>query len=168
MTNIEFNNLVYTASKSLKYPALKFTRNNTEDANDLIQDTMVKALNNKAKFQQGTNIKAWLYIIMKNTFISKYHSDKKQTLTDPIEEAHVFASEATTDYNKGTSNIALEEIYGAINKLDKIFKDPFMMHFSGYKYEEIAEKLNIPMGTVKNRIHVARQTLMTNLKDFKI
>ena len=168
MTTIEFNNLVYTASKSLKYPALKFTHNQA-DANDLIQDTVHKALKNKTKFKKGTNIKAWLYIIMKNTFISNYHKvEKRNNLIDPIDDEHSLNVPSTITHNDGTTNVAMDEIYKAINALDKSFREPFMMHFSGYKYEEIAEKLRIPMGTVKNRIHVARKTLMEALKDYKI
>jgi RNA polymerase sigma-70 factor (ECF subfamily) len=165
---MEFNNLVYTASKSLKYPALKFTHNQA-DANDLIQDTILKALKNKTKFKQGTNIKAWLYIIMKNTFISNYHKvEKRNSLVDPIDDDYQLTSPSTITQNEGSTNIAMDEINKAINSLDKTFREPFMMHFSGFKYEEIAEKLRIPMGTVKNRIHVARKTLMTSLKDYKI
>ena len=168
MTTIEFNNLVYTASKSLKYPALKFTHNQA-DANDLIQDTIHKALRNKTKFKKGTNIKAWLYIIMKNTFISNYHKvEKRNNLIDPIEDDFSLNVPSTITQNDGTTNVAMEEINKAIDALDKCFREPFMMHFSGYKYEEIAEKLRIPMGTVKNRIHVARKTLMEALKDYKI
>jgi RNA polymerase sigma factor (sigma-70 family) len=168
MTTIEFNNLVYTASKSLKYPALKFTHNQA-DANDLIQDTLVKALRNKNKFKKGTNIKAWLYIIMKNTFISNYHKvEKRNSLVDTIEDDFTLNVPSNITHNEGSSNVAMEEIHKAINNLDKSFKEPFMMHFSGFKYEEIAEKLRIPMGTVKNRIHVARKTLMEALKDYKI
>jgi RNA polymerase sigma factor (sigma-70 family) len=167
MTTTEFNHIVCTASKSLKYPALKLTHN-TEDANDLIQDTLVKAIRNKNKFKEGTNIKAWLYIIMKNTFISNYHKNQKRSnIVDPIEDEYTLVTPATIGYNDGASNVNTEEIYKAINNLDKCFREPFMMHFSGFKYEEIAEKLNIPMGTVKNRIHVARKTLMENLKDFQ-
>lgn len=168
MTTMEFNDLVYTASKSLKYPALKFTHNQA-DANDLIQDTILKALRNKNKFKKGTNIKAWLYIIMKNTFISNYHKiDKRNSLVDPIDDDYALTASSTITFNHGTSNIAMEEINKAINNLDKAFREPFMMHFSGYKYEEIAQKLRIPMGTVKNRIHVARKTLMSALKDYKL
>jgi RNA polymerase sigma factor (sigma-70 family) len=168
MTTIEFNSLVYTASKSLKYPALKFTHNQA-DANDLIQDTILKALKNKTKFKKGTNIKAWLYIIMKNTFISNYHKvEKRNNLIDPIDDDYTLNVPSTITHNEGSTNIAMEEINKAINGLDKSFREPFMMHFSGFKYEEIAEKLRIPMGTVKNRIHVARKSLMESLKDYKI
>jgi RNA polymerase sigma-70 factor (ECF subfamily) len=165
MNTLELENLIYAASKSLKYPALKFTRNN-DDANDLIQDTLLKALKNKASFQSGTNIKAWLYIIMKNTFISKYHKDKRSSAVDPIDNSYELVTPSTIDHNLGYSNLNIEEINSAISNLSETFREPFMMHFSGFKYEEIAEKLEIPMGTVKNRIHVARKTLMANLKAF--
>jgi RNA polymerase sigma factor (sigma-70 family) len=166
MTTLEFNELVFSASKSLKYPALKFTRNNSEDANDLIQDTLLKALRNEAKFKEGSNIKAWLFVIMRNTFISKYNNDKRNICVDSTEDEFMLTTTGAVDYNKGASNITINEIHKAINKLDNVYKEPFMMHFAGFKYDEIAEKLDIPMGTVKNRIHVARKTLMTELKDY--
>ncbi|WMJ73559.1 RNA polymerase sigma factor [Cytophagaceae bacterium ABcell3] len=167
MTAVEFNDMVYSASKSLKIPALKFTHNNN-DANDLIQDTILKALRNRSKFKSGTNIKAWLYIIMKNTFISNYHKiDKRNTLVDPIDEGYNFNITSTISFNEGAANINTKEIFKAIKKLDKTFRVPFMMHYEGFKYNEIAEHLNIPMGTVKNRIHVARKTLMDCLREFK-
>ncbi|MFN6946297.1 MAG: RNA polymerase sigma factor [Cytophagaceae bacterium] len=167
MTAVEFNELVYSASKSLKIPALKFTHNNN-DANDLIQDTILKALRNRTKFKSGTNIKAWLYIIMKNTFISNYHKiDKRNTLVDPIDEGYNFNVSSTISFNEGASNINTKEIFKSISNLDKTFRVPFMMHYEGFKYNEIAEHLNIPMGTVKNRIHVARKSLMQSLKEFK-
>jgi RNA polymerase sigma-70 factor (ECF subfamily) len=106
---------------------------------------------------------------MKNTFISNYHKvEKRNSLVDPIDDDYQLTTSSTITYNGGNGNIAMEEINKAINNLDKTFREPFMMHFSGYKYEEIAEKLKIPMGTVKNRIHVARKTLMAALKDYKI
>jgi RNA polymerase sigma factor (sigma-70 family) len=166
MTTLEFNELVFSASKSLKYPALKFTRNNSEDANDLIQDTLLKALRNEAKFKEGSNIKAWLFVIMRNTFISKYNNDKRNICVDSTEDEFMLTTTGAVDYNKGASNITINEIHKAIDKLDNVYKEPFMMHFAGFKYDEIAEKLDIPMGTVKNRIHVARKTLMKELKDY--
>jgi RNA polymerase sigma factor (sigma-70 family) len=166
MTTLEFNELVFTASKSLKYPALKFTRNNSEDADDLIQDTLLKALKNESKFKEGSNIKAWLFVIMRNTYISKYNNDKKNIYVDTIEDEYMLTTPGAIDFNKGASNIAMNEINTAINNLEQVYKEPFMMHFAGFKYDEIADKLNIPMGTVKNRIHVARKNLMEALKDY--
>lgn len=164
----DFNALLYSASLSLKAPALKYTRN-LDDANDLIQETLLKALKNRHKFQEGTNIKAWLYIIMKNTFITKYHqTDKKNKLVDPLENSYELLNTNTIDFNNGVSTINMEIIHRALNELDKDYRTPFLMYFQGYKYEEISEKLQKPMGTVKNRIHMARKHLMAQLKDFKL
>ncbi|HXA01211.1 MAG TPA: RNA polymerase sigma factor [Cytophagaceae bacterium] len=149
MTAIEFNDLVYSASKSLKIPAFKFTHN-YNDARDLIQDTLLKALGNRDKFKEGSNIKAWLYIIMRNTFISQYHKiDKRSKLIDPIDEDYIFIGSGAVSQNLGTSNIASKEINCAIDNLDKTFRVPFMMHYEGFKYNEIAEHLNIPIGDSK-------------------
>src|SRR5690606_23072302 len=137
MTTLEFNDLIKDACKSLKYPALKFTHNQA-DANDLIQDTILKALKNQNKFKQGTNIKAWLYIIMKNTFISNYHKlDKRNSLVNSIDDDYVFVTPNTISRNEGVGSVVMDEISKAVNKLDQAFKEPFLMHFSGYKYEEI-------------------------------
>jgi RNA polymerase sigma-70 factor (ECF subfamily) len=162
-----FNNLLYSASKSLKAPALKYTSNDRDAANDLIQDTLLKALKHKNKFEEGTNIKAWLFIIMRNTFFTSYHKAKKFEAVDPIEDHSHFITPNTISFNEGDISVNTEEIYKAINKLDQSFREPFMMHFAGYKYEEIVEKLGVPMGSVKNRIHVARKILIQELKDFK-
>jgi RNA polymerase sigma-70 factor (ECF subfamily) len=167
METSELDNLIYTASKSLRPSALKFTRN-ADEANDLIQDTILKALRSKAGFKTGTNIKAWLFIIMKNTFISKYHKEKRNTYIDPIENGYELITPSTIDFNQGSTNLNMEEINKAISNLNHTFREPFLLHFSGYKYEEIAKMLEIPMGTVKNRIHVARKTLMGNLKSFSV
>jgi RNA polymerase sigma factor (sigma-70 family) len=167
MATMEFNELVLKGSKSLHYPALKFTSHNKEDASDLIQDTLLKAFKNEDKFVKGSNIKAWLFIIMRNTYISKYNKNKRNNFVNTMDEEHIFTSNGATENNKGAANIALSEMNAEIDKLDKNYKDPFMLHFSGFKYEEIAEKLKIPMGTVKNRIHVARKVLMENLQAYK-
>lgn len=166
-TDTTFETLLYAASKSLRYHALKFTQN-TEDANDLIQETLYKALKNKSKFTPGTEIKAWLFVILRNTFINKYHRiDKRNKSVDPIEYAYELIGPETTDYNQGITSMNMEQIQKAINKLEEQYKKPFLMHFQGYKYEEIVQELGCPMGTVKNRIHIARKLLMQDLTDLK-
>ncbi len=160
----DFKQLVYTASKSLRVPAMKFTHNSS-DANDLIQDTLLKALSNSDKYKEGTNIKAWLFIIMKNTFISKYHKIKRQSYVD-LSENITINNRLESSYNKGVSNLCNKEILIAIEELENEFKIPFLMHFEGFKYREIEKKLHIPLGTIKNRIHVARKKLMDKLKAY--
>jgi RNA polymerase sigma factor (sigma-70 family) len=159
MTALEFNYSITQASKTLKPFALKLTKD-LDDAKDLLQDTMVKAFLNKDKFTDGTNLKAWLYTIMKNTFITNYQKMvKKKTFIDTTENLHYLNSSSFTINNFALNSFASEEINRAIDKVDDLFKVPFMMYFKGFKYHEIAEELAIPIGTVKNRIHIARKEL---------
>jgi RNA polymerase sigma factor (sigma-70 family) len=163
MTALEFNYSINLASKSLKPFALKLTKD-LDDAKDLLQDTMMKAFLNKDKFSDGTNLKAWLYTIMKNTFITNYQKMvKKKTFIDTTENLHYINSSAYTINNDAINSFASAEIKKAIETVEDLFRIPFMMYFNGFKYHEIAEELNIPIGTVKNRIHIARKELKEKL-----
>ncbi len=136
-----------------------------DDANDLLQDTMVKAFTNKDKFTDGTNLKAWLYTIMKNTFITNYQKMvRRGTFVDTTDNLHFINSGASIIENGVYGEFALKDITKAIDQLDEVYKSPFLMHYRGFKYHEIAIKLNIPIGTVKNRIHIARKLLKDDLK----
>ncbi|MFN3784824.1 MAG: RNA polymerase sigma factor [Spirosomataceae bacterium] len=159
MTAIEFNYAIYSTSKALKPFALRLTKD-SEDANDLLQDTLVKAFLNRDKYADGTNLKAWLYTIMKNTFITNYQRMiRKNTFIDTTDNLHYINSSDSLVENDAYSSFALDDINRAIDGLEDTYKVPFMMHFKGFKYHEIAQKLNIPIGTVKNRIHIARKEL---------
>lgn len=159
MTAIEFNYAIYSTSKALKPFALRLTKD-SEDANDLLQDTLVKAFLNRDKYADGTNLKAWLYTIMKNTFITNYQRMiRKNTFIDTTDNLHYINSSDSLVENDAYSSFALDDINRAIDGLEDTYKIPFMMHFKGFKYHEIAQKLNIPIGTVKNRIHIARKEL---------
>ncbi len=159
MTALEFNYSLNQASKSLKPFAIRLTKDG-DDANDLIQDTLMKAFLNRDKFSEGTNLKAWLYTIMKNTFITNYQRMiRKNTFIDTTDNLfHINSSDSLTE-NQAISEFAQKDIQDAIFKLEDVYKIPFVMHFRGFKYEEIAAKLKIPIGTVKNRIHLARKEL---------
>ncbi|MFQ3576060.1 MAG: RNA polymerase sigma factor [Cytophagales bacterium] len=159
MTALEFNYSLTQASKSLKPFAVRLTKN-ADDANDLIQDTLMKAFLNREKFSDGTNLKAWLYTIMKNTFITNYQRMvRRNTFIDTTDNLfHINSSDSMTE-NGAISEFVQNDINEAIDKLDEEYKTPFMMYFTGFKYEEIAQKLRIPLGTVKNRIHLARKEL---------
>ncbi|AEL25062.1 RNA polymerase sigma factor [Cyclobacterium marinum] len=164
MTTLEFSYSLTKLSPSLKPFALKLTRD-MDDANDLLQDTMVKAFTNKDKFTDGTNLKAWLYTIMKNTFITNYQRMvRRGTFVDTTENLHFINSGSTIIENGVYGDFAMNDITKAINRLDEVYKSPFLMHYRGFKYHEIAIKLNIPIGTVKNRIHIARKLLKDDLK----
>jgi RNA polymerase sigma factor (sigma-70 family) len=167
MTTLEFSYSLNKLSSSLKPFALKLTRD-MDDANDLLQDTMVKAFTNKDKFTEGTNLKAWLYTIMKNTFITNYQRMvRRGTFVDTTDNLHYLNSGDTLVENGAYGDFAMDDIYHAIEKLDDVYKVPFMMHYRGFKYHEIADKLNIPIGTVKNRIHIARKLLKEDLQVYK-
>lgn len=167
MTSIEFSYSLNQLSGVLKPFAMKLTRD-LDDANDLIQDTMVKAFTNQDKFAEGTNLKAWLYTIMKNTFITNYQKMvRRATFVDTTDNLHFINSSGSLIENSAYGDFAIDDIYSAIDKLDDIFSDPFMLYYRGFKYHEIADRLNIPIGTVKNRIHIARKYLKEDLSVYK-
>jgi RNA polymerase sigma-70 factor (ECF subfamily) len=164
MTALEFSYTLDKMSKALKPFALKLTRD-MEDANDLMQETVLKAFTNREKFTEGTNLKAWLYTIMKNTFITNYQRMvRKGTFVDTTDNLHYINSSGSIIENNAYTGFALKDINLAIEELDDVHKSPFMMHYRGFKYHEIADKLGIPIGTVKNRIHIARKILKDRLK----
>jgi len=164
MTALEFSYAITQSTKALKPFALRLTRD-TDDAADLLQDTVVKALVHKDKFSEGTNLKAWMYTIMKNTFITNYQKlVKRKTFIDTTENLHFINSTQYSTRNDGEQKFAMDDITKALTSLENAFREPFMMYFHGYKYHEIAEKLTIPIGTVKNRIHLARKELKDVLK----
>ncbi len=138
------------------------------DAQDLMQDTTLKALNNREKFRENVNFKAWVLTIMRNIFINNYHKiTRRQKVVDyetdycavPIlNEGGEYSPEGSLD---------LKEITRAIASLSTLLKEPFSMYVAGYKYHEIADTLDIPLGTVKSRIHLARKELQGQLKDLR-
>jgi len=166
MTTVEFNTLVNTHSTSLKLHALKFT-NDVEDANDLVQDTLVKAIRFYENFKEGTNLKGWLFVIMRNTFINNYRKIAKTrtviTQTDEISSGNLMYSATGND---AVGKFVVGDIHKALAQLPEVYYTPFIRYFEGYKYHEIAEDLQIPLGTVKTRIFVARDMLKKYLKTY--
>lgn len=163
-TTISFNQLLEEHSPVLKNFAFKFTRDSAV-ADDLFQDTMVKAIRYFDHFKEGTNIRGWLFTIMRNTFINDYRRDVRKnsliTQEEEISSAHLLQSSSK---NAAEGKFAMADIQLSLSKLPKCYYDPFMQYFEGYKYQEIAEDLNIPIGTVKTRIHMARMILKKQLK----
>jgi len=163
MTALEFNSNLESASKVLKPFALRLTKD-LEEANDLIQETLLKAFTNQEKFSEGTNLKAWLYTIMKNTFITNYQRMvRRKTFIDTTDNLHFINQTNSIAENTALSSFAMQEITEALDELEEVYKTPFMMYFKGFKYHEIADRLGIPIGTVKNRIHIARKELKNSL-----
>ena len=165
---LRFKNEVTDYYKPLKGYALKLTRN-MDDADDLVQETMLKAFKNDEKFAQGTNMKGWLYTIMRNIFINNYRRlVNSQVFTDDTDNQYYINSASNTSRNTGESRLILKDIHTAIDSLSDNLKTPFMMSYNGYKYEEIAKTLAIPLGTVKIRIHNARLKLKESLSSYAI
>lgn len=162
---LEFHT-INKVSVALKPVAIKLTKD-IEQANDLMQETLIKAFVNREKFKEGTNLQAWLYTIMKNIFITNYQRlARRKTLLDQTDNQHLLNTAGQTVDNKAYSNFATAEINDAIESIKTIYRVPFQLYFKGFKYQEIAEALEIPIGTVKNRIHMARQMLKGKLKQY--
>jgi RNA polymerase sigma factor (sigma-70 family) len=159
-----FNLNIFSHKDSLFSFAFSFTKD-TDDANDLFQETMLKAINYSSQFKEGTNLKAWLYTIMRNTFINNYRksskTDRIMTVTDDLTSDKLFLS---ASINGSEGKFVMDDIYKALERLQPEYYTPFIKYFEGYKYHEIADELNIPIGTVKTRIHVARQILKKQLR----
>ena len=137
---------------------------NMEDAKDLFQETAYRAMTNRDKFRPGTNFKAWLFTIMKNIFINNYRKKTKaNTIMDSTENLYYLNSGSTTISNSAESNIMMKELIGMIEGLDDSVKVPFLMHYQGFKYQEIADHLELPLGTVKSRIFFARKELKASI-----
>lgn len=166
MTAIEFKNKVQKEGLSLRHYAYQLTRN-VEDTNDLVQDTLLKAFTYQDKFTDGTNLKGWLYTIMKNTFINNYRRMvKRNTFIDQTDNDYYLDSESLSVKNQGEIKFIMKDIEEAIDELPMNLKKPFTMNHSGFKYHEIAEILHIPIGTVKTRIFVAKRELREKLNNY--
>lgn len=141
---------------------------NKEEAEDLLQDTTLKALANEDKFAEGTNLKGWIFTIMRNIFINNYRQTvRKATIIDQTEDLFHLNISQESGLSTPDGAYSVIEISKAINSFSDDYRIPFAMHIAGYKYSEIAEKLNLPLGTVKSRIFFARQRLQVILKDYR-
>ncbi len=167
MTVLEFNNRVVSYVENMEPIALNLTKD-MEDARDLLQETIYKAFANRDKFKDGTNLKAWLYTVMKNIFINDYRRQKKKNTIIDNTDSFYYINLATQNLpNEGESEMNMKAIRKAIYKLSESYRVPFLKHYEGYQYDEIAEAMNIPIGTVKSRIHLARKQLKKQLPMFK-
>ena len=166
MSTLEFNQLLLGNSDFLKPFAVTLTKDQ-ETAKDLVQETMYKAIANHDKYITGTNIKAWLFTIMRNIFINNYRKKAKQKVVfDSTPNDFLLNSGQATIYNLAEGRVILKEIKAAIYSLPSIFRDPFMLYFDGYKYHEISGILREPLGTIKSRIHFARKLLKKKINRF--
>ncbi len=164
--NTNFLNEFQKFEGFLRSFALKLTRE-SESAKDLFQETALKALKYQHHYNENTNIKGWLVTIMKNTFINDYRRKKRQNIIfDYSNNDYLFDTTQTFLKNDGESKMITEEINNLIEKLDDKHKIPFMLKVHGYKYEEIAEKLALPLGTIKSRIFIAKKRLQKGYRKY--
>ena len=139
-----------------------------EEANDLLQETSLKALGNMDKYMPGTNFKGWVYTIMRNIFINNYRKEvRDQIFVDHTDNLfHINHPRESENYITDNGYDS-KEIYRVVHSLPRDYRIPFLMHISGFKYREIADRLGLPLGTVKSRIFFTRQQLQNMLKDYK-
>lgn len=165
MSQIEFSQNFMQFQSLLFAFAFRLTKNEA-DAQDLLQDTAFKAFKYRNLYQPKTNLRAWLMTIMRNTFINNYRQRKRrQTLNDKTDNEYFINSGHLTVENFGEASVTIEEIHQIVDALEDWLKVPFMMHYQGFKYDEISEALDIPLGTVKSRIFFARKKLQTTLSE---
>jgi len=165
MTKVQFQQRILGLQDNMFHFALQLTANRDE-AKDLLQDTILKALDNEKKFVENTNFKGWILTIMRNIFINNYRKMlNSQTIIDKTENLYHLNLPQDSGLDTPEGSLNVQDITRAINRLDKDMKEPFSMLIAGYKYDEIAEKLKLPLGTVKNRIFLARRILQENLKE---
>lgn len=165
MSTVEFDKKFEGLTDSLNAFAYNLTKN-IEDARDLYQETAIRAITNRDKFKPDTNFKAWTFTIMKNIFINNYRKKAKaNTIIDSTDNLYFLNSGSALIDNDANRNILMKELNAMIESLDDSIRIPFVMHYEGYKYQEIAEEFNLPLGTVKSRIFFARKALKEMIKD---
>ena len=126
---------------------------NRDDAYDLLQDTTLKALDNEEKYAEGTNFKGWVFTIMRNIFINNYRRGvRAATIVDTTDNLYHLNLSQDSGIDSPEDSYGATEIQVAINELSADYREPFSMHVAGYKYEEIAQQLSLPLGTVKRPI----------------
>lgn len=168
METTDMMSSVLSLDDRLRQYAFSLTHNQ-EDAEDLVQDTYLKVLQNTDRFGEATNLKAWVYTIMRNTFINGYRrKQKSKVVPDGSEDNALFTSTATVSGDDADLPLYVSEITSAISSMKDNQRDAFEMYVDGFKYQEIADQLQISIGTVKSRIFFARQKLMSNLTGYSV
>lgn len=147
--------------------ALRLTANR-EEAKDLMQETTLRVLNNKEKYYENVNFKGWVFTIMHNIFVNNYRrAAHRQTIIDQSDNSYYLNTPQDSGFDSPEGAYTLSEISRAMNSLNEEYKVPFLMFVRGYKYTEIADTLDLPIGTVKSRLFLARRKLQDLLKDYE-
>ncbi len=164
MSGFEFTQFIAHDAEQLKPFAFNLTRDN-EAAKDLYQETVYRALANREKYNPGTNIKAWMFTIMRNIFINDYRRKARHSTIFSINASeYLIDTRQNAIDNQGEKHLTMKEILSSMSSLPEIFKTPFQMYIEGYKYNEIAFVLREPLGTIKSRIHFARKILKEQIR----
>lgn len=141
---------------------------NREQAEDLLQDTTLKALDNEEKYVDNVNFKGWIFTIMRNIFINNYRQNvRKATIIDTTDDLYHLNISQDSSLETPEGSIAVKEISKALDAFPEEYRVPFNMYVAGYKYNEIAEAMNLPLGTIKSRIFFARKHLRDQLSDYR-
>jgi|SRR5574344_313672 RNA polymerase sigma-70 factor, ECF subfamily len=163
MNTTNFTSQMLAYQSSLTCFALKLTKN-YDDANDLVQETYLKAMLNIDRFDQNTNIRAWLSTILKNTFINDY---RKRVRRGDISSSDIHEYTLNSAYTETNpeKDFDYKELNSVVQSLDPDFKVPFQMYDSGYRYNEIADELGLNIGTIKSRIHFSRKKIIEKISE---
>jgi len=141
---------------------------NRDDAEDLCQDTSLKALDNEDKFVDGTNFKAWIFTVMRNVFINNYRrSARAAVVVDTSEDLYQINVPVEGAESNPDDFFSVKEISAVVNGFDDDYRIPIMMHLAGYRYADLAQRIGVPVGTIKSRIFYARKKLQLLLSDFE-
>lgn len=166
-TNETFKDRVLGLQSNLLSFAYQLTTNKDE-ARDLLQDTTLKALDNEEKYVDNVNFKGWIFTIMRNIFINNYRQTvRKSTVIDQTEDLYHLNISQDSGISSPEGSYAVKEINAALDSFTDDYRIPFNMYVAGYKYNEIADKMGLPLGTVKSRIFFARKRLREQLNDFR-
>ncbi|WP_289755552.1 RNA polymerase sigma factor [uncultured Duncaniella sp.] len=167
MANKEFESKLMSLQGNLLNFAYMLT-SDRDNAYDLLQDTTLKALDNESKYVDNTNFKGWVFTIMRNIFINNYRrSVRSQTVVDQTEDLYHLNLSQDSGLESPEGSYGAGEITAAIDSFPEEYRVPFSMHVTGYKYNEIAERMGLPLGTVKSRIFFARKKLQAQFKDYR-
>jgi RNA polymerase sigma-70 factor (ECF subfamily) len=167
MTEIQFRKKILGIQKNMYHFALTLTANKN-DAEDLLQDTTLKVLDNWDKYVDNTNFKGWVLTIMRNIFVNNYRKVlRRQTVIDQTEDLYFLNLSQESELEGPEDTMTMKEIFFVINKLNDELKVPFSMYLAGYKYSEISNRMGLALGTVKSRIFFARKELQKSLQDMR-
>lgn len=167
MNSFEYKTNLISLHPNLLNFAYKLT-SNRDDAHDLLQETTLKVLDNEDKFSENTNFKSWVFTIMRNIFINNYRRTVRASIVvDTSEHQHLLNSSRSLLSTTPENSFGVYEIANAIKALANEYRIPFTLLVAGYKYNEIATKLNLNIGTIKSRIFNARKKLQQHFTDYR-